>query len=321
MASLLLVAAAFSIAPSQALAYSYGDANTEDVAETFKLVSSELAKSSPGWKAAEEAYKVRRSEIESHFGKSVAATLDHNFKDKDAKLVVANFKAVLVMNLDRRFSYTIKGIDDYAGSKLLLAKAKATYDTLEPYYKGSDKEQLSKAFDEALEALGNPGLFGAGKKEADLETLKAKTKLIYNAVKPSFPYTAYVAPVNPPASPKPSVPPSPKPSAEPEPSAEPSNDAASASPTASPSASPAASPSETASASPSASAEPSATASASVTTESGASPSEEDLAAPEQHAKMEQSDKTNGTVTFAVIGGVIVAAGAGIWLARRKKWF
>ncbi len=160
---LLLVTVALYIAPSQALAYSYGDANTEDIAETFKLVEASLAGASPNWKSAEEAYKVRRPEIVSHFGESVAVTLDNNFKDKNAKLTTANFKAVLVMNLDRRFTYAIKGFDDYAQTKLLLAKAKATFDTLKPYV-GSKSDEINAAFDEALEALGNPGLFGVGQK-------------------------------------------------------------------------------------------------------------------------------------------------------------
>src|SRR5688572_9569939 len=170
---LLLVTVALYIAPSQALAYSYGDANTEDIAETFKLVEASLAGASPNWKSAEEAYKVRRPEIVSHFGESVAATLDNNFKDKNAKLTTANFKAVLVMNLDRRFTYAIKGFDDYAQTKLLLAKAKATFDTLKPYV-SSRTDEINAAFDAALEALGNPGLFGVGQKAAEPDVFKEK---------------------------------------------------------------------------------------------------------------------------------------------------
>ncbi|WP_028609270.1 hypothetical protein [Paenibacillus harenae] len=216
---LLLVTAALHIAPSQALAYSYGDANTEDIAETFKLVEANLAGASPDWKAAEEAYKVRRPEIVSHFGEAVGATLDNNFKDKDAKLTVANFKAVLVMNLDRRFAYAIKGFDDYAQTKLLLAKAKATFDTLKPYV-SSKTDEINAAFDAALEALGNPGLFGVGQKAAEPDVFKEKVNFIYGIVKPLFPYKAYVKPA---ATPKPTVTPSstvtPKPTASPKPAA------------------------------------------------------------------------------------------------------
>ena len=114
---------AILIVPVQTNAYSYGDPNAEEVADTFKLVEASLNESTPNWKAAEEAYKVRRAEITSHFGESVSVTLDENFKSKDSDLLIANFKAVLVMNLERRFSNAKLDVEDYSKSKLLLAKA------------------------------------------------------------------------------------------------------------------------------------------------------------------------------------------------------
>ena len=191
LAGLTFVLAALIILPSSALAYSYGDANTEDVAETFKLVQASVGDGANDWGAAEGAYKERRAELVSHFGEGIAATLDANFQAKDSKAVIANFKAVLVMNLDRRFTYALKGLDDYAESKLLLAKAKATYDTLRALYGGGSSE-IDKAFDAALDALGNPGLFGVGKKPVQPEVFKEKVDFIYGKVKPLFPYTAYV---------------------------------------------------------------------------------------------------------------------------------
>ncbi|MBW7476878.1 LPXTG cell wall anchor domain-containing protein [Paenibacillus oenotherae] len=216
---LMLVALLIWMSPAQALAYSYGDANTEDVAETFKVIVSAVNEND--WTAAEEAYKVRRSEIKSHFGEAVALTLDKNMEEKASKLLIANYKAVLVMNLDRRFTYAQKDLSDYAGTKLLLAKAKATFDTLSPYI-SSGTDQINQAFEEALEALGNPGLFGVGKKDADPDTFKQKVNFIYGKVNPQFPYKAYVKPAAPaPGKDKPVTKPSstPKPSPGKEPSA------------------------------------------------------------------------------------------------------
>ena len=348
---LLLVTVALYIAPSQALAYSYGDANTEEIAETFKLVEASLAGASPNWKSAEEAYKVRRSEIVSHFGASVAATLDNNFKDKNAKLTIANFKAVLVMNLDRRFTYAIKGFDDYAQTKLLLAKAKATFDTLKPYV-SSKSDEINTAFDEALEALGNPGLFGVGQKPAELDVFKKKVNYIYGVVKPLFPYKAYVKPAataKPAATPKPAATTKPaatqKPAATPKPAvtakpaaaqetAKPTDTAESEAPSATPSA-------DVETVQPSAEADATATAAAAATAtpvpaesetteaaEQNAAAASTDSSVVEEsgkelaaHAPMEHADKTNPLVTVSVIGGVVLLGGAGVWLARKKKWF
>lgn len=354
LAGLMAILTALIFLPVSALAYSYGDANTEDVAETFKLVQSSVGNGGNDWGAAESAYQERRAEIVSHFGEAVGSTLDANFKAKDSKAVIANFKGVLVMNLDRRFTYAIQGIDDYAASKLLLAKAKATYDTLQPYM-GSGTADIEKAFDEALDALGNPGLFGVGKKPVQPDVFKEKVDFIYGKVKPLFPYQASAAPAAPaaPSEPTPVDQPTEAPKTEPvvksEPTAKPEQpvavekeaqptetkapDAAAAmetkapEPSASASASPSPSPSATPTAE-AASATPAATATAAATTApakaadtaSTTVKQAELVKEASAHAPMQRTDKTNSFVSIAVIGGVIVLLGGGIWFARKRKW-
>ncbi|MFD2614283.1 hypothetical protein [Paenibacillus gansuensis] len=177
--------------PSTAFGYSYGDPNQEDVAETLKLLSSELDNNPVDWNKVAEVYKVRRAEISSHFGASVANTLDANISSKDKQAVLGNYKAVLVMNLKRRFDYAKKGISDYAQAKLLLAKARGTFSVMETYVeskKPGASSGIYASFDAALEALGNPGLFGVGEKAADPKTFGSEIDSIYAAVKPLFPY-------------------------------------------------------------------------------------------------------------------------------------
>ena len=342
------------IAPAQALAYSYGDANTEDVAETFKLIEASLSGTSPNWQAAADAHKVRRSEIKAHFGDAVAVTLDKNVEAKDGKLLVANYKAVLVMNLDRRFTYAIKDVEDYAAAKLLLAKAKATFDVMAPYV-SSGTDGINQAFEDALEALGNPGLFGVGKKEVDPQAFKEKVNFIYSKVKPLFPYKAYVKPSSPTqekpsTEPKPSAKPDTKPVEKPEtkpaPDKKPVSEAGEPSPSATPSASespslepeeqpsataeatesvtasesPSASPSESVSpeSEPAASAESSESAQPEPSESAAADDGEIAQAASEEHAPMDRSDKTNTKVTVIVIAGVILVGGGALWFIRKK---
>ncbi|MDQ0891710.1 hypothetical protein QFZ81_006798 [Paenibacillus sp. V4I9] len=332
LAGMTFVLAALIILPSSALAYSYGDANTEDVAETFKLVQSSIGDGANDWNAAEGAYKERRAELVSHFGEGIGATLDANFQAKDSKLVIANFKAVLVMNLDRRFTYATKGIDDYAESKLLLAKAKATFDTLEPYV-GAGTSEINKAFQAALEALGNPGLFGVGKKDVQPEVFKEKVNFIYGKVKPLFPYTAYVKPAAPSEStpvPKPQAttapvkneavvkteqPVSPVKDAKPTESKAPDAAAAVETKSSEPSATASASPAPTTDA-----AQPTATVEAPVKAAGSDVKQADSAKEASAHAPMERSDKTNPFISIAVIGGVIVLLGGGVWFARKRKW-
>ncbi|MDQ6423245.1 hypothetical protein RB620_27835 [Paenibacillus sp. LHD-117] len=331
------------LVPAHASAYSYGDANTEDVAETFKAIVSALSGDQPDWKTALETHRVRRSEIQSHFGESVALTLDKNAEAKDGKLLIANYKAVLVMNLDRRFTYALKDVGDYAAAKLLLAKAKATFDTLSPYM-ASGTDDINQAFDDALEALGNPGLFGVGKKEADPETFEQKVKFIYDKVKPGFPYKAYVKPAatatneakptkEPASSQKPVPSKSPGASQKPVATAEPlASESSEETPSATPGAEPSQSPEGSATASPEESsaadgagmeASPPAEPGGGTSVEGEAdapalAASSEDGAQTEGHAPMERADRTNPYVTIFVIAGVAAAGGGTVWFIRRK---
>jgi chemotaxis protein histidine kinase CheA len=182
------------LVPANVLAYSYGDPTKEDVAETFILIKAKLSASPADWSAAHEAYKVRRSEISSHFGESIAVTLDQNFEMKEKELVNQNYRYVLYLNLKRRFDYAEKDIEsDYAKVKTLLGKAKGTFDVLKPHVESKIPNETSKlvsAFDLALEAIGNPGLFGMGKEPVKPEEFKKQTTYILTTLKPLFTYTA-----------------------------------------------------------------------------------------------------------------------------------
>ncbi|HTG71559.1 MAG TPA: hypothetical protein VL921_20035, partial [Candidatus Udaeobacter sp.] len=220
---------------------------------------------------------------------------------------------------------------------------------LKPYV-GSKSDEINTAFDEALEALGNPGLFGVGQKPAELDVFKKKVNYIYGVVKPLFPYKAYVKPAataKPAATPKPAATTKPaatqKPAATPKPAvtakpaaaqetAKPTDTAESETPSATPSADvetvqPSAEAGATAAAAATATPAPAESetteaaeqnAAAASTDSSVVEESGKELAA---HAPMEHADKTNPLVTVSVIGGVVLLGGAGVWLARKKKWF
>lgn len=245
LVSALLLAGIF---PASAGAYSYGNANTEAVAETFKSIASKLSADSPDWTAANAAYAELRSELDSHFGKDVTKELDDAFAAKDKDRVLKDWKGVLVLNLDRRFTYAEQGFNNYSDAKLLLAKARATYETLKPYLSGTPAEgkqaELDQAFDKALEGLGNPGLLGVGKKEPNPDLFKQNIKLIYDTVAPLFPMA---------------------------------NGA------------------------------------------TGGEASLDPAASPAAHAPMEETNKTNGTVTIAAIIVVLALAGLLFWRMRRRK--
>jgi hypothetical protein len=178
--------------PMQAWGYSYGDPTKEDIAETFLLIQTKVNASPADWEAAAAAYEVRRAEIASHFGESIAVTLDANFKAKQKDLMYDNYRYVLYLNLERRFTYAKADIDDYGASKLLIGKARGTYDVLKPYIQSNLPNEVSnieEALNKTLESLGNPGLFGVGEKPIQPEVFDEQTGYILKTLKPIFSYT------------------------------------------------------------------------------------------------------------------------------------
>jgi hypothetical protein len=343
----LLVILSFVI-PNGAWAYSYGDPNKEEVAETFKDMVAKLNASPSNWTGAYDAYIVRKAEIASHFGETIALTLDKNFEVKNKDLVIANYKAILVMNLDRRFDYGKKDINDYSKAKLLLAKAKGTFDVLRPYVEANKPDQMSSlltAFDKALEALGNPGLFSVGEKPVNPEEFSKQVDYIYQTVKPIFPYTAYKKEEPAAKKPESSTPDSgtnaksgdtkqPTDGQNSIPTQEASAKSGNEKPAAGTSQSdagssePAATPVEPAEPASTASSEPAGSEPANTAESSAASSissktsteSKPTAASGEAHAPMERSSKTNPIVSILVIGSVVLV-GIGALLFARKKGF
>jgi hypothetical protein len=190
---LVLAVILFLMLPHSVFAYSYGDPSKEDIAEALLVIKSKLAESPADWEGAYQQYLVHKKVLDLEFGKEVTSTLEANFSVKNQELLEANYRGMLAMNLKRRFDYAVSDIADYSKSKLLLAKAKGTFDVLTPYVKdGNVTAKVNESFERALIALGNPGLFGVGKVEVDEEQFKKEIDWIYTTVKPLFPFKFYV---------------------------------------------------------------------------------------------------------------------------------
>jgi hypothetical protein len=190
--SVIILIVVLLLSPQSVFAYSYGDPNKEDIAEAYVFIKAKLDENPPAWDAAYQQYLVHKKVLKLEFGDRVISTLEANFTAQDKTLLKANYRGMLAMNIKRRFDYAKAEIKNYSQAKLLLAKAKGTFEVIAPYIKdGATVTSVRNAFDLALEALGNPGLFGVGKKDTNEEEFTKQVDLIYGAVKPFFPF-AYV---------------------------------------------------------------------------------------------------------------------------------
>ncbi|WP_066251802.1 hypothetical protein [Neobacillus drentensis] len=179
----------YSTPLSSAFAYSYGDPNEEKVAEVYKEMVVKLDENPPNYNSAQKNFETVKEEIDMHMGLEPAKLILSNLKDKDKEATINNMQKLLVLNIARRLESIEKGFAEYDTTKRLLAKAFATYDALSPKVEAEKPENDKKIradFDQALEALGNPGLFGVGKKEANLDEFKKNKDEILNSLKTEF---------------------------------------------------------------------------------------------------------------------------------------
>ncbi|MCA1031973.1 hypothetical protein LCL95_13140 [Bacillus timonensis] len=175
--------------PHDVSAYSYGDPSEEKVAEAYKEMVSKLNDEPADFKSAKEVYNTVKEEIDMHMGTEPSDVILKHFEQEDKEKVIADMQKILVLNIVRRMDNIESNFEDYDTSKRLLAKAFATYNALSPVIAQNNSgldQQMKKKFDAALEALGNPGLFGVGKKEPNKDAFIENKEFIYESLQDQF---------------------------------------------------------------------------------------------------------------------------------------
>ncbi|MFZ3579952.1 hypothetical protein [Virgibacillus sp. DJP39] len=175
-------------------AYSYGDPNKEKIAEVYRKMVIKLNESPPNYEAAKEFFLTVKEEIDMHMGKDASEIVLDPLNNKDKKATINNMEKLLALNISRRLEALEQGFGEYDTSKKLLAKAFATYEALSPTVRDFDPdldEQIKQNFDSALEALGNPGLFGVGEKKSNFKQFKKSKQFILDSLKEPFEIEAY----------------------------------------------------------------------------------------------------------------------------------
>ncbi|MET4655886.1 MULTISPECIES: hypothetical protein [unclassified Exiguobacterium] len=185
---LTLIAFLFLLtAPLSASAYSYGDPGKEAFAEAYKQFEEQLDQKD--YKLARETIDAYDKEFTLYFPEA-KEKIDAALADQDTDAAKQAYRVALRQNIERRLHFAQEQFDDFGQAKLLLAKARGTYDVLAPYVKESEdaktSDSLYTAFDESLAALGNPGLFGVGKKASDREAFDQNIKQIEDTITPLF---------------------------------------------------------------------------------------------------------------------------------------
>ncbi|MEH7336508.1 transmembrane domain-containing protein [Neobacillus drentensis] len=170
-------------------AYSYGDPNEEKIADVYKEMVVKLDENPPNFTSAKKLFETVKEEIDMHMGPEPAKLIIGNLDAKDKEAAISNMEKLLVLNIARRLESIESNFKEYDTTKRLLAKGFATYEALSPKVEAENPEndkKIREDFDQSLEALGNPGLFGVGKKEANLDAFKENKDEILNSLKTEF---------------------------------------------------------------------------------------------------------------------------------------
>jgi ADP-ribose pyrophosphatase YjhB (NUDIX family) len=172
-----------------AFAYSYGDPNEEKVAEVYKQMKEKLNQEPPNFEEAKAIFETVKEEIDMHMGTEPSEVVLKALDEKDKEAVIKDMEKILVLNIARRLENIEKNFKEYETSKRLLAKAFATYEALSPVVQADDAtldKQMKDEFDRALQSLGNPGLFGVGKKESNIDEFKKSKEIILTSLQKQF---------------------------------------------------------------------------------------------------------------------------------------
>ncbi|MDH5639495.1 MAG: hypothetical protein OEZ04_13495 [Nitrospinota bacterium] len=108
-----------------------------------------------------------------HNGASLALKIDDAAKSKNAPAMAEIMANVVYLSLKEKLEANIAtSLKDFNRCKARLFLARKNYlDVLDGNLKKNkpeDSQAIIKGFDEAMAALGNPGLFGIGQKPSDL---------------------------------------------------------------------------------------------------------------------------------------------------------
>lgn len=181
----------FAVTPCAALAYSYAEAE-DPMAVIFR----------DGVVAAREG---RWGVVRKKFDEGVALQKGHRFPadglrpgfdaavaEKNVSRTAGVFANLVYLSVREKLHANLRdGLGDFNKGKTRLALARKSYiDTLDGNVRSRDPGAsggIMKSFDEALEAMGNPGLFGIGEKKPDPAKYGNAVKKIESLIEKAFP--------------------------------------------------------------------------------------------------------------------------------------
>lgn len=183
--TLLLLAAllATGLPPGRVAAYSYAASGQEPLldgrAALFRAVQA------GDWPAAEAALAAMKPDLaylDAHEDKGALAAFTDALAAKDAKAVAAAFTRAAADEIRRRLDGARDNLANYQAAKLLVVTANRFFTAIEGDLPPEAAARVRPAMQQAIDAVGNPGVFGVGARPADPQAFDAARATIEKAL-------------------------------------------------------------------------------------------------------------------------------------------
>lgn len=176
----LLLAAlltALMIPSGASWAYSYAAAGKEPLIDGREAILGAI--NAGDWAKADAALAELKEELAyltEHHDATLSKSLTDAVAAKDAKAVAAGLRRAFAAEIERRLDGAGKNLGDYQTAKVLVVKSKRFLDAMAGDLAPDSRAAAEAGMAQAIAAIGNPGVFGAGRKPADPVAFEAARK-------------------------------------------------------------------------------------------------------------------------------------------------
>ncbi len=186
LALLILVAALAGLpfmTASPARAYSYAAAGAEPLLDGREALFS--AVSAGNWDAAKTALAGMQADLDyldQNEDKGVAQAFAAALTARDPKAVMAAFDRAANDEIVRRLNGARDNLTDYQSAKVLVVKAQRFYTAVAADLAPDASKTINDGLTQALDAIGNPGVFGVGARQPDPAAYAAARATVFKAI-------------------------------------------------------------------------------------------------------------------------------------------
>ncbi len=167
------------LASSPVAAYSYAEAGTEPLLEWRQTLLKALAEKDEA--ALGEVVPDVLAEadyLDVRYATELRDALEDAVAARDTEQVTRLMNQVFALKVIHRLELAEESLDDYQKAKVLVAKTRAYMAPLMPGLPPPAREEAERLLHECVQAVGQPGVFGAGAVPPDRDGLvKARKQL------------------------------------------------------------------------------------------------------------------------------------------------